>query len=122
MEMEYDDLRSWIARVQGMGELREVNDATWQEDIGHASELLVHTLGAPAVLFDNIPGYPAGHRLLVNINATRSRLALTLGLPVDIERRPLMDEFLRSPRAIDHKKSRYWRTRRSSKTFAEVRT
>jgi 3-polyprenyl-4-hydroxybenzoate decarboxylase len=95
MAMEYDDLRSWIARVQGMGELREVNDATWQEDIGHASELLVHTLGAPAVLFDNIPGYPAGHRLLVNINATRSRLALTLGLPVDIERRPLMDEFLR---------------------------
>jgi len=95
MGMEYDDLRSWIARVQGMGELREVDGATWQEDIGHASELLVHTLGAPAVLFDNIPGYPAGHRLLVNINATRSRLALTLGLPVDIERRPLMDEFLR---------------------------
>ena len=93
--MEYTDLRSWIDRVEAMGELRVVNGASWQEDIGHASEMLVHTLGAPAVLFDNIPGYPAGHRLLVNANATRSRLALTLGLPTDIERRPLMDEFLR---------------------------
>jgi 4-hydroxy-3-polyprenylbenzoate decarboxylase len=78
-----------------MGELRVVDGASWQEDIGHASEMLVHTLGAPAVLFDNIPGYPAGHRLLVNINATRTRLALTLGLPTDIDRRTLMDEFLR---------------------------
>jgi UbiD family decarboxylase len=95
MTMEYTDLRSWIERAQAMGELREVDGASWQEDIGHASEMLVHTLGAPAVLFDNIPGYPTGHRLLVNTNATRSRLALTLGLPLDIERRALMDEFLR---------------------------
>jgi 4-hydroxy-3-polyprenylbenzoate decarboxylase len=93
--MEYTDLRTWIDQAQSMGELRVVDGASWQEDIGHASEMLVHTLGAPAVLFDNIPGYPAGHRLLVNINATRTRLALTLGLPTDIDRRTLMDEFLR---------------------------
>lgn len=102
--MQYSDLRDWIAAVDAIGELRVVKGATWEHDIGEISEMLIHNLGAPTVLFDDIPGYPSGQRLLVNGNATRSRLALTLGLPTDIERRPLMDEFLRlteSDRAVD---------------------
>jgi UbiD family decarboxylase len=93
--MDYDDLRDWIARAEELGELRSVSGASWQKDIGEISEMLIHTLGSPSVLFDDIPGYPSGQRLLVNANATRSRLAMTLGLPIDIERRDLMDEFLR---------------------------
>lgn len=92
--MAYNDLRSWIERADEIGELRRVHGATWQEDIGRVSEMLHHTLGSPAVLFDGIPGYPEGHRVLVNANATRTRLALTLGLPLDIGRRKLMDDFL----------------------------
>ena len=102
--MEYTDLRDWIERADAMGELRTVKGATWETDIGEVSEMLIHTLGAPSVLFDDIPGYPSGQRILVNGNATRSRLALTLGLPTDIERRPLMHEFLRlteSDRAVE---------------------
>jgi UbiD family decarboxylase len=102
--MEYRDLRDWITAAEAIGELRRVEGATWETDIGEVSEMLVHTLGAPAVLFDDVPGYPTGQRILVNANATRSRLALTLGLPTDIERRPLMDEFLRlteSTRALE---------------------
>src|SRR4051794_35105243 len=93
--MDYTDLRDWIERAEENGELRTVNGASWETDIGEISEMLIHTLGAPSVVFDDIPGYPKGQRILVNANATRSRLALTLGLPIDIERRPLMDEFLR---------------------------
>jgi UbiD family decarboxylase len=93
--VEYDDLRSWIAAAESMGELRRVAGASWQEDIGQIAEMLIHTLGSPAVLFDDIPGYPAGHRLLVNANATPSRLALTLGLPANLTRHELMAEFLR---------------------------
>jgi 4-hydroxy-3-polyprenylbenzoate decarboxylase len=92
--MDYLDLRDWIAKARELGEVRDVLGATWQEDIGHVSEMLHHTDDAPVALFDEIPGYPKGHRILVNANATRRRLALTLGLPLDIERRPLMDEFL----------------------------
>src|SRR5216117_1610452 len=92
--MEYRDLRDWIERVRDLGELRDVRGATWEEDIGRVTEMLHHTDDSPAVLFDDIPGYPKGFRILANANATRSRLALTLGLPVDIERRPLMDRFL----------------------------
>jgi 4-hydroxy-3-polyprenylbenzoate decarboxylase len=92
--MDYLDLRDWIAKARELGEVRDVLGATWQEDIGHVSEMLHHTDDAPVALFDEIPGYPKGHRILVNANATRRRLALTLGLPLDIERRPLMDAFL----------------------------
>src|SRR5256885_7505360 len=92
--MEYRDLRDWIERVRDLGELRDVRGASWEEDIGRVTEMLHHTDDSPAVLFDDIPGYPAGFRILANANATRKRLALTLGLEVDIERRPLMDTFL----------------------------
>src|SRR6267378_42763 len=92
--MQYHDLRDWIERVRDLGELRDVRGATWEEDIGRVTEMLHHTDDSPAVLFDDIPGYPAGFRILANANATRKRLALTLGLDIDIERRPLMDRFL----------------------------
>jgi 4-hydroxy-3-polyprenylbenzoate decarboxylase len=101
--MKYNDLREWIACADELGELRTVQGASWEGEIGEISEMLIHTLGAPTVLFDDIPGYPAGQRVLVNGNATRSRLALTLGLDPKIDRRPLMDEFLRlteSTRAV----------------------
>src|SRR5436305_92024 len=88
--MQYRDLRDWIERVRDLGELRDVREASWQEDIGRVTEMLHHTDDSPAVLFDDIPGYPSGFRILANANATRTRLALTLGLDVDIERRPLM--------------------------------
>ena len=91
----YGDLREWIAAARELGEVRDVKGATWQEDIGRITEMLHHTDDSPAVLFDDIPGYPSGFRILANANATRRRLALTFGLPLDIERRPLMDEFLR---------------------------
>jgi 4-hydroxy-3-polyprenylbenzoate decarboxylase len=93
------DLRDWIAAARALGEVRDVKGATWQEDIGRITEMLHHTDDSPAVLFDEIPGYPSGFRILANANATRRRLALTFGLPLDIERRPLMEEFLRMTEA-----------------------
>lgn len=92
--MDYLDLRDWLERARALGEVRDVLGASWQEDIGHVSEMLHHTDDAPVAVFDEIPGYPAGYRILVNAMATRRRLALTLGLPLDIDRRGLMDEFL----------------------------
>jgi 4-hydroxy-3-polyprenylbenzoate decarboxylase len=95
MNLDYTDLRDWISRVAGLGELTTVKGASWQEDIGQVTEMLHHTDDSPAVVFDDIPGYPSGHRILVNANANRRRLALTLGLPLDIDRSTLMSEFLR---------------------------
>jgi len=74
------DLRDWLARVDELGELRVVRRASWEEDIGAVTELLDSEEGSPAVLFDDVPSYPSGHRVLVNANGTPRRQAVTLGL------------------------------------------
>ncbi len=48
------------------GELRDVPGASWESDIGEVTALLDATDGSPAVLFDDIPGYPKGRRVIVN--------------------------------------------------------
>ena len=73
------DTREWLERVKQIGQLREVSGVDWQQGIGEVTELLDHTDGSPAVLFDDVPGYPRGYRVLVNANATPQRQAVTLG-------------------------------------------
>ncbi len=91
--MAFNDLREWLAQVEQMGELKHVSEASRDEDIGRITEMLHHTDEAPAVLFDDIEGYPRGYRIVVNANGARRRLALTLGLPVDISGPDLMKRF-----------------------------
>lgn len=79
--MTWHDLREWMEEVEALGELRVVEGATWQDDIGQITQMLDHTPDAPCVLFDSIPGYEPGRRVLVNSNGTRTRQAVTLGLP-----------------------------------------
>ena len=55
--MVWRDLREWIAEIEKLGEMRVVEGATWQKDIGEITEMLDHTKDAPCVIFDNIPGY-----------------------------------------------------------------
>ena len=42
---------------------------------------VAHKEDGPAVLFEDIKGYPKGYRVLSNSLSSRKRLALTLGLP-----------------------------------------
>src|SRR3989337_2178048 len=85
------DLRAWLRRVDELGELRRVDGATCEEDIGMATEVLTHTEDAPVAMFDNIPGYRPGHRVLVNNYGTMRRIALTLGLPLNANKQQMID-------------------------------
>ena len=98
--LPHQDMRDWLEMVDALGELRVLDGVDWQENIGRITEMLHHTDGAPAVLFDKIPGYPAGYRILVNAQGERRRLALSLGLPVDIGVFELMDEWERRMDAV----------------------
>src|SRR6266550_6222212 len=91
----HEDLRDWLQMVDAAGDLRVLHGVDWEENIGRITEMLQHTDGAPAVLFDDIPGHPAGYRVLVNAQSERSRLAITLGLPLEIGTWELMDEWER---------------------------
>jgi 4-hydroxy-3-polyprenylbenzoate decarboxylase len=75
------DTREWIERAKAAGELRVVTGASWQEDIGAITEMLDHAEDTPCVLFDEIPGYPAGRRVIVNCSGNPARQAITLNLP-----------------------------------------
>lgn len=88
-------VRAWLRRVNEIGELKVVTGVDWQESIGRVTEMLHHTDDSPAVIFDQIPGFEPGNRILVNSLATRPRLALTLGLDPAIGTFELMDEWER---------------------------
>ena len=48
----YDDLREWLARAELLGEVRHVNGASWQEEIGLAAEAILRDENGPCVVFD----------------------------------------------------------------------
>ena len=82
-QIPYDDLRGWIDEARKMNEVKDVEGASWEEDIGMATELLNHTDPAPAALFDKVPGYPKGHRVLGNFFGGK-RKNMTLGFPSNL--------------------------------------
>ena len=67
-------MRAWLREMDGIGELRVVEGVDAEASIGLVSEMLHHTEESPAVLFDAIPGYPKGWRVLVNSLGNRRRL------------------------------------------------
>jgi 4-hydroxy-3-polyprenylbenzoate decarboxylase len=93
--IDYDDLRDWLAMAERLGELRTVEGASWQEEIGMAAELVSHDENAPAVLFDSVPGCARGFRVLTNIFGGK-RMRTTLGFPTDLGKVELSEAFLES--------------------------
>lgn len=74
------DLRDFIRAADRLGELKRVEGAHWDLELGAITELVAERKG-PALLFDRIVGYPAGYRVLSNAFASPKRTALVLGIP-----------------------------------------
>ncbi|HEY7064135.1 MAG TPA: UbiD family decarboxylase [Chloroflexota bacterium] len=77
--MLWRDLREYLDRLEQLGDLLRVTGANWEEEIGGISELMIEQHG-PALLFDEIPGYPRGHRVAANLYTTPKRTAVVFGL------------------------------------------
>src|SRR2546422_9737841 len=81
------DLRDWIAQVDQLGELKKLDNADWDVEIGTVTEMGHHRgENSHALLFDNIKGYPKGFRVLSNTLNTTKRLALTLHMDTNYTR------------------------------------
>src|SRR5918992_5726361 len=78
--MPLGDLRAWLEHVEQLGELRTIRGAHWNAEIGAASELNLRAPKPAALLFEAIPDYPPGYRVVTCSNAAPSRLGLSLGL------------------------------------------
>ncbi|MBI2371440.1 MAG: UbiD family decarboxylase [Deltaproteobacteria bacterium] len=84
------DLRQWLKDVEGLGELRAVRGAHWDLEIGVITE--IWGANREALLFDEIPGYPPGYRVLAHSLSSPGRIALTLGLSPSLDRLHLVSE------------------------------
>ena len=90
--MSYADLREWLDQVERFGELRRIDGADWDLEIGAITEMArKESKTAPCILFDSIKGYSQGYRLAVGLLNSIKRIALTTRMPIDL---PTM-EFVR---------------------------
>jgi len=65
------DLREFLRLAEETGELQVVQGADPHLEIGALYELSLEHAHPPVLLFDNIKGYPPGHRILANIRTSR---------------------------------------------------
>ena len=92
------DLRSWLADVEKIEPVKEINGAHWDLEIGVITKFVQikarqeFPRSFPALMFDEIPDYPKGFRVLVDPLDSIKRLAFSLNLPLDLT--PL--EFVRA--------------------------
>src|SRR5262249_5569872 len=80
-EMANRDLRDWIEGVRAAGELKVITGAEPKEEIGGIVAIYIGKIGNQAVLCDEVPGFPKGHRVIANILTSIPRVNLALGLP-----------------------------------------
>src|ERR671915_14321 len=91
------DLRAWLAQVQKLVELREVRGADWNLELGAISELNVKKDLPPALLFDEIKGYPKGFRVLTCSTSSPARLSSILRLTVQHTHQGLVEALRGKP-------------------------
>ncbi len=98
--MPFSDLREWISALEKAGELQRVGaEVDWNLEVGAIVRRICETNG-PAVLFEKIKDYPNGFRILGAPMAQSdcncyARLAITLGLPLDIGVKEITESYLK---------------------------
>jgi UbiD family decarboxylase len=85
------DLRTWLGQIEAAGELQVIKGANREEEIGGIVDFYQRQAGNQAVLFDDVPGYASGYRVLANILTSVRRINLTLGLPLDASKMALVN-------------------------------
>src|ERR1700741_3762818 len=79
----HEDLREFIVRAEQAGGLARIQGPGWNLEIAALAEIVCHARPEPpALLFEDVPGYPRGMRLISGATNSSKRLAITLGLPV----------------------------------------
>src|SRR3970040_625977 len=76
----FEDLRGFLAHLESQGQLLRVNQPVDVKYEIAAGMRKTSDIEGPALLFENIKGYP-GWRVLGGLFATRRLVALGLGVP-----------------------------------------
>jgi UbiD family decarboxylase len=92
------DLRAWLDHVREFGELTEVSGAHWNLELGAISELNVKKAVPHALLFDDIPDYSPGFRVLTCSTSSPTRLSSLLRLDLQRSHGGLVETLRGRPR------------------------
>jgi len=82
--MRFKDLREFISALQDRHEIKSIQGAATELEIGAVTQLAAESARCPALLFDSIPGFRNGQRVLTNGMASKSRERLVFGLSQDL--------------------------------------
>ncbi len=85
------DLRDWLEEVDKMGELKKIDGADWDLEVGCITGLNAKRKDSYALLFDSIKGYPSGFRVITGSLGTPSRVALAFNLSTTYSSAELME-------------------------------
>lgn len=78
-------LREFLDRAEATGEVETVRGASWDKEMSTISHLICGSGRdpVPALLFDDIPGYPSGYRTQYGQTNSMNRLAIAYGMTPD---------------------------------------
>jgi UbiD family decarboxylase len=88
------DLQTWLAELEAAGDVQHVTGADRETEIGGIVDIYQRKMGRQCLLFDDIPGFKKGYRVMANILTSVPRINRTLGL---------------APEAPEVDLVRYWR-------------
>ncbi len=100
------DFRAWIENAKAIGQLKEVENADPNLELGAITELNAKRRG-PALLFGNFRGYRPGFRVLTGSMLNSRTLGLTLGIEENLETMAFTDRISEKLRMIEAKGADY---------------
>ena len=78
------DMRGYVELLEEMGELRKLDGADLNLEVGALTERAAEKQG-PALLFDNFKNYPAGFRVISNVFRTCKRTGPAMGIDPELD-------------------------------------
>ena len=67
--------------IGAAGEIKTIRGAEPNREIGGFVDIYQRKMGNPALMFDEVPGFPKGRRVIANILTSVPRINVALGLP-----------------------------------------
>jgi len=84
--MIFNDLREYLAEVERRNDVKVIEGADWNLEIGLITEWQIEQPNNPLLLFKNIKDYPPEYSVATNLFGTPARTALALGFSPDMKK------------------------------------
>jgi len=103
----FEGLRGWLDLMRNAGQLRGIEGAHWNLEIGEVSEVNLQRGSRKALLFTEIPDYPPQYGVLTGSVATATRLGATLRFGLSETDHSLMAKLRSMPKRWEKEAERF---------------